>query len=72
MSEPHDFSYNLNLELRRGLEVRGSEINFARAISIKVLNAKMAKLSYIHQINQENKLHLLEGSKVILNAFLKD
>ena len=44
----------------------------ARAISIKGLNAKTAKLSYIHQINQENKLHLLEESKVIFNAFLKD
>ena len=42
---------------------------YPRAISIKGLYAKMAKLSYIHQINQENKLLLLEESKVIFNAF---
>ena len=47
----------------------GGKIQIVRAISIKVLNAKMAKLSYLHQINQENKLLLLEESKVIFNAF---
>ena len=29
-SEPHDFSYDLNLELSGGLKVRGSEINFIK------------------------------------------
>ena len=42
----------------------------ARAISIKGLYAKMAKLSYIRQINRGNELLLLKESKVRLKVIL--
>ena len=42
----------------------------ARAISIKGLYAKTAKLSYIHQINRGNELLLLKESKVRLKVIL--
>ena len=42
----------------------------ARAISIKGLCAKMAKLSYIRQINRGNELLLLKESKVRLKVIL--
>ena len=41
-----------------------------RAISIKGLYAKMAKLSYIRQINRGNELLLLKESKVRLKVIL--
>ena len=52
---------------RRGKPVAGSS---ARAISIKGLYAKMAKLSYIRQINRGNELLLLKESKVRLKVIL--
>ena len=42
----------------------------SRAISIKGLYAKMAKLSYIRQINRGNELLLLKESKVRLKVIL--
>ena len=42
----------------------------ARAMSIKGLYAKMAKLSYIRQINRGNELLLLKESKVRLKVIL--
>ena len=41
-----------------------------RAMSIKGLYAKMAKLSYIRQINRGNELLLLKESKVRLKVIL--
>ena len=41
-----------------------------RAISIKGLYAKMAKLSYIRQINRGNELLLLKESKGRLKVIL--
>ena len=45
-------------------------ILISRAISIKGLYAKMAKLSYIRQINRGNELLLLKESKVRLKVIL--
>ena len=46
------------------------DLLLSRAISIKGLYAKMAKLSYIHQINRGNELLLLKESKVRLKVIL--
>ena len=55
-------------EMNTESRVRGRP--YARAISIKGLYAKMAKLSYIRQINRGNELLLLKESKVRLKVIL--
>ena len=50
--------------------LRLDDVQNTRAISIKGLYAKMAKLSYIRQINRGNELLLLKESKVRLKVIL--
>ena len=65
------FAFGSKEHLRLALVVvRWRIYVISRAISIKGLYAKMAKLSYIRQINRGNELLVLKESKVRLKVIL--